>query len=75
MDVLLAEKLALVTGSTAGIGFAIAEGLAREKATVIVNGRTKPRVTDAVAAIRQNILSPRLKGLPAISQRLKRSSC
>jgi NAD(P)-dependent dehydrogenase (short-subunit alcohol dehydrogenase family) len=53
MDLLLDDKLALVTGSTAGIGFAIAAGLAREKATVIVNGRTKPRVADAVADIRQ----------------------
>ena len=53
MDLLLDDKLALVTGSTAGIGFAIAAGLAREKATVIVNGRTKPRVADAVAVICQ----------------------
>jgi NAD(P)-dependent dehydrogenase (short-subunit alcohol dehydrogenase family) len=63
MDVLLDEKLALVTGSTAGSGFAIAEGLAREKATVIVNGRTKPRVTDGVAAIRQIYPFAKVEGL------------
>jgi NAD(P)-dependent dehydrogenase (short-subunit alcohol dehydrogenase family) len=53
MDLLLDEKLALVTGSTAGIGFAIAEGLARENARVIVNGRTEARVTAAIANIRK----------------------
>jgi NAD(P)-dependent dehydrogenase (short-subunit alcohol dehydrogenase family) len=41
MDFGLNDKTALVTGSTAGIGLAIAEGLAREGATVYVNGRTR----------------------------------
>jgi NAD(P)-dependent dehydrogenase (short-subunit alcohol dehydrogenase family) len=53
MDLLLEGKVALVTGSTAGIGFAIAEGLARENSRVIVNGRTEMRVQDAVAKILQ----------------------
>ena len=44
MDLGLNGKLALVTGSTTGIGAAIAEGLARECARVIVNGRTEYRV-------------------------------
>ena len=43
----LTNKLALVTGSTKGIGFAIAVGLAREGARVIVNGRTEKSVIDA----------------------------
>jgi NAD(P)-dependent dehydrogenase (short-subunit alcohol dehydrogenase family) len=51
MDLELAGKRALVTGSTAGIGYAIAEGLAREGARVIVNGRTQEGVTAAIAAI------------------------
>jgi NAD(P)-dependent dehydrogenase (short-subunit alcohol dehydrogenase family) len=51
MDLQLDGKLALVTGSTAGIGRAIAEALAREGARVIVNGRTEKAVTAAVAAI------------------------
>src|SRR5271157_4243316 len=51
MDLLLDGKVALVTGSSAGIGFAIAEGLARENARVIVNGRTESRVKEAVAKI------------------------
>jgi NAD(P)-dependent dehydrogenase (short-subunit alcohol dehydrogenase family) len=51
MDLQLDGKLALVTGSTAGIGYAIAEGLAREGARVIVNGRTDKAVAEAAAAI------------------------
>jgi NAD(P)-dependent dehydrogenase (short-subunit alcohol dehydrogenase family) len=51
MDLGLKGKLALVTGSTAGIGFSIAQHLAREGATVWVNGRTQARVDRAVGAI------------------------
>ena len=40
MELQLQDKRALVTGSTAGIGFAIAAELAREGARVVVNGRT-----------------------------------
>jgi NAD(P)-dependent dehydrogenase (short-subunit alcohol dehydrogenase family) len=52
MDLKLADKLALVTGSTAGIGYAIAEALAAEGARVIVNGRTQSGVDAALASIR-----------------------
>jgi NAD(P)-dependent dehydrogenase (short-subunit alcohol dehydrogenase family) len=51
MDLKLRGKCALVTGSTAGIGFAIAIGLAREGAEVIVNGRSEQRVAEAVKRI------------------------
>jgi NAD(P)-dependent dehydrogenase (short-subunit alcohol dehydrogenase family) len=51
MDLKLTNKLALVSGSTAGIGRAIAEALAREGARVIVNGRTQSAVDAAVAAL------------------------
>jgi NAD(P)-dependent dehydrogenase (short-subunit alcohol dehydrogenase family) len=51
MDLGLEGKIALVTGSTAGIGFAIAEALAKENARVIVNGRTEERVRAAVGRI------------------------
>jgi NAD(P)-dependent dehydrogenase (short-subunit alcohol dehydrogenase family) len=51
MDLKLAGKTALVTGSTAGIGFAIAAGLAQEGASVIVNGRTQARVDEAIAKL------------------------
>jgi NAD(P)-dependent dehydrogenase (short-subunit alcohol dehydrogenase family) len=52
MDLKLAKKIALVTGSTAGIGNAIAASLAREGATVIVNGRSPAAVESAVAAMK-----------------------
>jgi len=51
MDLGLKGKRALVTGSTAGIGFAIAKLLAREGAFVYVNGRTQARVDKAVSEI------------------------
>jgi len=53
MDLGLSGKRALVTGSTAGIGLAIAAALAREGAKVIVNGRTQARVDEAVAQVKQ----------------------
>src|SRR5882757_8359040 len=52
MDLNLKGKLALVTGSTAGIGNAIATALAREGAKVIVNGRAQSSVDDAVAKLK-----------------------
>src|SRR5260370_4426117 len=62
MNLLLKEKIALVSGSTAGIGLAIAEGLARESATVIVNGRSKPRVANAIEAIQQKYPGSQVEG-------------
>lgn len=53
MNLQLDNRLALVTGSTAGIGLAIAESLAAEGARVIVNGRTRDAVDAAVAALRR----------------------
>lgn len=52
MDLALRGKLALVSGSTAGIGLAIAETLANEGARVIVNGRSQSSVDATVAQLR-----------------------
>jgi NAD(P)-dependent dehydrogenase (short-subunit alcohol dehydrogenase family) len=52
MDLKLKDKLALVSGSTAGIGLAIAEALAREGARVIVNGRAQAPVDAIVGRLR-----------------------
>ncbi|MCB4809924.1 SDR family oxidoreductase [Methylovorus menthalis] len=52
MDLKLNGKLALVSGSTAGIGYAIASALAREGANVIINGRTQSGVDKAIAEIK-----------------------
>jgi NAD(P)-dependent dehydrogenase (short-subunit alcohol dehydrogenase family) len=52
MDLDLTGKLALVSGSTAGIGLAIATALAREGARVIVNGRSQPSVDVATAKLK-----------------------
>jgi NAD(P)-dependent dehydrogenase (short-subunit alcohol dehydrogenase family) len=52
MDLRLKAKLALVSGSTAGIGLAIAQALAAEGARVIVNGRSRKSVDEAVTGIK-----------------------
>lgn len=52
MDLQLNGKTALISGSTAGIGYAIAEALAREGARVIVNGRTAKAVEQALAKLK-----------------------
>jgi NAD(P)-dependent dehydrogenase (short-subunit alcohol dehydrogenase family) len=52
MDLKLKGKRALVTGSTAGIGAAIAAGLAREGARVVVTGRSQAGVDEAVATLK-----------------------
>jgi NAD(P)-dependent dehydrogenase (short-subunit alcohol dehydrogenase family) len=63
MNLQLENKVALVTGSTAGIGFAIARGLAAEGARVIVNGRSEKRVQDAISAIREQHPGAKLEAL------------
>jgi NAD(P)-dependent dehydrogenase (short-subunit alcohol dehydrogenase family) len=51
MDLQLKNKLSLVSGSTAGIGYAIAAALAAEGANVIVNGRSQASVDDAISKL------------------------
>ena len=65
MDLGIAGKRALVTGSTAGIGFAAARALARERAMVVVNGRTKARVDAAVAELHRDVPHAHIGGVAA----------
>jgi len=65
MDLQLEGKRALVTGSTAGIGFAIGKALAKEGASVVINGRTAARVEAAIAKLAQLGVKGKLEGLPA----------
>lgn len=65
MDLGLDGKRALVTGSTAGIGFAAARALAREGAQVVINGRTDERVRAAVQAIEREVAGARVTGVAA----------
>ena len=65
MDLQLSDKVALVSGSTAGIGLAIATTLAHEGATVIVNGRTQERVNHAIEILLQSVPNAKLQGIAA----------
>jgi NAD(P)-dependent dehydrogenase (short-subunit alcohol dehydrogenase family) len=65
MDFGLKGKSAVVSGSTAGIGFAIAAALAAEGAHVIVNGRTEARVATALQSLRQLVKDAEVRGVSA----------
>jgi NAD(P)-dependent dehydrogenase (short-subunit alcohol dehydrogenase family) len=65
MDLQLNGKRTLVSGSTAGIGLAIATALAKEGAAVIVNGRTEARVKQAVEQIRSSTGAGAVTGVAA----------
>jgi len=65
MDLELKGKTAVVSGSTAGIGLAIAQTLAQEGATVVVNGRTEERVAAAIAQIQAKVKDAKLRGVAA----------
>ncbi len=63
MDLELEGKRAVVSGSTAGIGYAIAAALAREGAAVVVNGRTAARVDQAVKRLRADHAGATVEGV------------
>ena len=65
MNIDLQGKTAVVTASTAGIGFAIAQGLAESGALVVVNGRTEQRVSKAIEQIRNKVPQAQLQGVAA----------
>lgn len=65
MKIDLSGKVALVTASTAGIGFAIAKGLAESGAEIILNGRSEQSVNAAIARLQNEV--PGAKARPAIA--------
>ncbi len=73
MDLELRGRLALVTGSTGGIGLAIASALAREGARVIVNGRTQDSVERAVSQLLA--LEPRAELVPLVADNGTKEGC
>ncbi len=73
MDLGLRGKIAVVSGSTAGIGLAIAAALAAEGAKVVVNGRTKLRVDAALISLQQSVPGADLRGVASPSSRRRRA--
>jgi NAD(P)-dependent dehydrogenase (short-subunit alcohol dehydrogenase family) len=63
MDLGITNKTALITGSTAGIGFAAAQALAAEGATVVINGRTEARVQEATTRLRDLVPGANITGV------------
>lgn len=61
----LTNKTAIVTGSTSGIGFAIAQGLAASGATVIINGRKQASVDAALKRLEELLPDARIRGVAA----------
>ncbi len=64
MDLQVRDKSAFISGSTAGIGFAIAEALAREGAHVVINGRTEERARRAIQKL-ENVGVGSVEGVAA----------
>ncbi|VTN11053.1 D-beta-hydroxybutyrate dehydrogenase [Raoultella terrigena] len=65
MKIDLSGKVALVTASTAGIGFAIAKGLAESGAEVVINGRSERSVNEAIARLQNEV--PGASARPAVA--------
>jgi NAD(P)-dependent dehydrogenase (short-subunit alcohol dehydrogenase family) len=65
MNLQLNNKTALVTGSTAGIGYATAKQLLQEGANVIINGRTKDRVDAAISSLQKEKITGKVSGIAA----------
>ncbi|TAJ81891.1 SDR family NAD(P)-dependent oxidoreductase [Reyranella sp.] len=63
MDLGLAGKHALITGSTAGIGYAIARGLAAEGASVVITGRSQAGVDDALRRLKEAVPEAKATGI------------
>ena len=67
MNLELIDKTALISGSTKGIGFAIASQLAAEGARVIVNGRSDDAVNSALEQVRKAVPEAKVEGIKVTS--------
>ncbi|MEZ5392062.1 MAG: SDR family NAD(P)-dependent oxidoreductase [Bryobacterales bacterium] len=65
MDLKIEGRTALISGSTAGIGWAIAKRLASEGAAVVLNGRTQARVDEAVERLEAEVPNASVRGIAA----------
>jgi len=65
MELGLTGKVAFVSGSTAGIGLAIAQRLGLEGADIVINGRTEERVRIALAQIKKDVRNVDVRGIAA----------
>jgi NAD(P)-dependent dehydrogenase (short-subunit alcohol dehydrogenase family) len=65
MEITLTGKKAIISGSTTGIGYAIAKGLAESGASVLVNGRNEKRVTVAVERLKKEVPGAEVYGFAA----------
>ena len=65
MDLKLKDKIVFVSGSTAGIGYAIAQRFLQEGAQVIINGRSQEGVDKAVAELKSTVMNAAVSGIAA----------
>lgn len=65
MDLKIANKIALITGSTQGIGFATAKKLCEEGVNVIINGRNENKVNSAVMKLKAQFNNVKIIGITA----------
>lgn len=65
MKIDLTGKTAIVTGSTGGIGFAIAKGLVQARSAVVLNGREQNAVDKAIARLQEDVPDAEVRGIAA----------
>lgn len=71
MELHLQSKIAFISGSTQGIGFAIAKQLLKEGASVIINGRTKEKIAHAISRLQEEVPGGNISGIAADFMKIK----